>query len=126
MAEQKTIFVKSALKQKEDGSHPLAIFEQDARHPAQKDAAGKEIPGSKGEAWVAGEVVVEVFPTKGIISALRNDRIVEVTKSGDVKAKSGVEAQSFKDAEELSETEKSNAPSDDEKTKESAKQTGGK
>lgn len=114
MADKKTITVKSNLKKRPDGSYPLAIFDRDARHPAPKNADGKDI-GSGGEAWVAGEKEVEVFPTPAIIQALRNERIVEV--GGSSKAISeAVDAEGQDDT-----AAKRDAPNDDEKLNDEAK-----
>jgi hypothetical protein len=62
----KIVKVKSALKARPDGGDPVALFERDPAHPRN------------GEAYVAGKIVAEVALTPAVVTALREDRIVQV------------------------------------------------
>lgn len=59
------IKVKSTLKQKPDGGDEIVLFEVDNRHPG-------------GEAFVAGDTPVEVFPTPRVTALIREERLIEV------------------------------------------------
>ena len=66
--QKNTIFVRSLLKQRADGGHPVALFEKDSQHPG-------------GEVFIYGPNVVEVFPTHDVDKALADGRIEKVPES---------------------------------------------
>lgn len=68
---ENTIWVRSALPpavnretQKEDGSHPVALWERDDAHP-------------EGEVFIAGPAPVECARTGAVMAAMREGKIVE-------------------------------------------------
>ncbi len=60
-----TILVKSTLPSQPDGGDKVVLFEIDDRHPG-------------GEAFVAGDKPVEVFPTPRVTALIREEKLVEV------------------------------------------------
>lgn len=60
-----TIFVRSLLKGKPGGGDAVVLFERDDRHPG-------------GEAYVAGNTPVEVFPTPQVAALIREEKLEEV------------------------------------------------
>lgn len=66
--ETKTLFVKSTARPTRDGGNKTALFEVHPDHPG-------------GQAHVAGPTPVEVAQTPEVSAALREGRIVEVSKS---------------------------------------------
>lgn len=61
-----TIFVASALPDRPDGGHQVALWEADEAHPT-------------GEVWIAGPAPVEVARTPGVTTAIAEGRMVEVS-----------------------------------------------
>lgn len=59
------ITVKSTLESKPDGGDEVVLFEKDDRHPG-------------GEAFVAGDWPVKVFPTPRVTALIREERLIEV------------------------------------------------
>lgn len=59
------ITVKSTLESKPDGGDEVVLFELDDRHPG-------------GEAFVAGDKPVKVFPTPRVTALIREERLIEV------------------------------------------------
>lgn len=64
----KTIYVKSALPVEADGGSRVALYESHPSHPG-------------GEAFVAGENVVEAGETGEVLRALAEGRIAKTSKS---------------------------------------------
>ncbi|HMV50852.1 MAG TPA: hypothetical protein PLD20_24415 [Blastocatellia bacterium] len=60
-----TVFVRSLVKGKPGGGDQVVLWERDERHP-------------NGEAYVAGETVVEVFPTPQVAALIREQKLEEV------------------------------------------------
>lgn len=64
-ADDKYITVRSKLKQQEDGGNPVALYEQDPRHP-------------KGEVFIAGKTPVRVAETSAVLKAISDGKLEKV------------------------------------------------
>ena len=62
--EKKLLRVKGTVELRDDGGAEVILFERDRRHPG-------------GEAYVAGTDEADVYPTAGVISRLRDGKLVE-------------------------------------------------
>lgn len=60
-----TIWVRSLVKGRPGGGDQVVLWERDERHPG-------------GEAYIAGETPVEVFPTPAVTALIRELKLEEV------------------------------------------------
>ena len=69
----KLMLVRSTLLPTADGGDPVVLHEHDDRHPG-------------GFAFVAGKTPVEVFPTAAVLTAIKDEKLKDVTDGDELDA----------------------------------------